>query len=106
IKKKNKRRILCTITSQEESQTDLHHCLECGKSFSQEKDLTAHQLIHRQDKPHQCSQCGKSFTQKDHLGSRQVWCVVAACPCDQERPGMAAKDSYKRDAWCSFSPLT
>ncbi|XP_062978930.1 zinc finger protein 391-like isoform X2 [Elgaria multicarinata webbii] len=41
--------------------------LECGKTFSQETDLTFHQQTRTGDDPFKCSECGKSFNRRSYL---------------------------------------
>uniref|UniRef100_A0A8B9JJ67 C2H2-type domain-containing protein n=1 Tax=Astyanax mexicanus TaxID=7994 RepID=A0A8B9JJ67_ASTMX len=44
-----------------------HHCLDCGRSFTEQSSLKKHQHIHTGEKPYQCSVCGKSFNQQGNL---------------------------------------
>ncbi|CAI5768583.1 finger 271-like isoform X1 [Podarcis lilfordi] len=39
-------------------------CLECGRSFRNQKQFAAHQKIHTGQKPHKCADCGTSFRTK------------------------------------------
>ncbi|XP_076827251.1 uncharacterized protein LOC143473926 isoform X3 [Brachyhypopomus gauderio] len=48
-----------------------HQCCQCGKSFSQAKDLVVHQQVHTGEKPYKCSQCEKRFRQIGHLNEHQ-----------------------------------
>ncbi|XP_053234804.1 zinc finger protein 391-like [Podarcis raffonei] len=42
-------------------------CLECGRSFRNQKEFAAHQKIHTGQKSHKCADCGKSFCRKWNL---------------------------------------
>ncbi|XP_060618867.2 zinc finger protein with KRAB and SCAN domains 7-like [Anolis sagrei] len=46
-------------------------CSDCGKSFTEKRQLTCHQATHRGEKPFPCLECGKSFTQEMHLTLHQ-----------------------------------
>ncbi|KAM8908731.1 uncharacterized protein AB9W97_005927 [Spinachia spinachia] len=48
-------------------QEDRVHTCNCGKSFPYQAALTAHQRIHRKERPHACAQCGKGFLYKGGL---------------------------------------
>ncbi|XP_015281473.1 PREDICTED: olfactory receptor 1361-like [Gekko japonicus] len=48
-----------------------YKCLECGKSFSQNTHLAAHQKIHTGEKPYKCWECGNSLSQNTNLAVHQ-----------------------------------
>ncbi|XP_051787763.1 zinc finger protein ZFP2-like [Erpetoichthys calabaricus] len=45
----------------------LHHCSDCGKSFTRVSTLKTHQLIHSGENPFQCLDCGKMFRESGKL---------------------------------------
>ncbi|KAM9486929.1 uncharacterized protein Hap1MRO34_006827 [Clarias gariepinus] len=51
--------------------SDIHHCSDCGKTFSDQNALKSHQCVHTVEKPYQCSECGKRFTQRGNLQRHQ-----------------------------------
>ncbi|XP_062977924.1 zinc finger protein 626-like [Elgaria multicarinata webbii] len=48
---------------------ELYICTECGKSFQQQKHLTAHQGCHK--KSFKCSTCGKCYTKSSYLTNHE-----------------------------------
>ncbi|PIO26919.1 hypothetical protein AB205_0118120, partial [Aquarana catesbeiana] len=46
---------------------NLFSCLECGKSFTENKNLLKHQSIHTSEHLYSCSECGRCFTDKGQL---------------------------------------
>ncbi|XP_067389063.1 zinc finger protein 420-like [Emydura macquarii macquarii] len=53
-----------------------HKCSECGKSFTQHKNLQLHLRTHKGERPYKCKECGKSFSRssvlKDHSMSHRM----------------------------------
>ncbi|XP_060794676.1 histone-lysine N-methyltransferase PRDM9-like [Neoarius graeffei] len=62
---------LSSNTSQKEIQKKIYHCSKCGRSFTNQSALKAHQCSQTGEKPYCCSQCGKSFKQKCDLQHHQ-----------------------------------
>ncbi|NWY50345.1 ZN416 protein, partial [Chionis minor] len=46
-------------------------CGQCGKSFTQSKNLIKHQRTHSGARPHRCGQCGRGFAQSTNLLKHQ-----------------------------------
>ncbi|XP_060756693.1 histone-lysine N-methyltransferase PRDM9-like [Neoarius graeffei] len=63
--------IIHSDTSHNDIQKEIHHCSDCGKSFSSQNALKTHQCSHTGEKPYHCSQCGKSFTHQSNLQQHQ-----------------------------------
>ncbi|XP_060772748.1 histone-lysine N-methyltransferase PRDM9-like [Neoarius graeffei] len=58
-------------TSHNDIQKEIHHCSDCGKSFSYQNALKTHQCIHTGGDPHHCSQRGRNFTYQSALKTQQ-----------------------------------
>ncbi|XP_017326196.2 histone-lysine N-methyltransferase PRDM9 isoform X3 [Ictalurus punctatus] len=58
-------------TPQKEMEEKIHNCSECGKSFTDQNALKAHQCNQTGEKPYRCSYCGKSFNHKSVLRKHQ-----------------------------------
>ncbi|XP_053118575.1 zinc finger and SCAN domain-containing protein 31-like isoform X2 [Hemicordylus capensis] len=48
-----------------------HKCRDCGESFWEKQELTAHGRMHEKDRPYPCAECGKSFSRLTHLKTHQ-----------------------------------
>ena len=63
-----------------------HQCIQCGKLFGQQGNLTTHiKIVHQKQKDHRCTYCGKLFSVKTsmrnhmrsvHEGRRDFQCLV------------------------------
>ncbi|XP_063049122.1 zinc finger protein 239-like [Engraulis encrasicolus] len=78
------KRVTRTTNSLSAQKLKRHHCDECGKNFTQARNLRRHNLIHTGERPHQCTQCSLCFRQcgdlrahlRIHTGDRPY-----RCPC-------------------------
>ncbi|XP_062338268.1 zinc finger protein 180-like [Osmerus eperlanus] len=57
---------------EEGSQEKQFICGFCGKSFTGQRYLQAHQRVHTGEKPYSCSHCGKRFGQASYLRKHQT----------------------------------
>lgn len=49
----------------------LHGCAQCGKSFTSVGNLRVHQRVHTGERPYSCAHCGRSFTHEGNLKAHQ-----------------------------------
>uniref|UniRef100_K7E353 Uncharacterized protein n=2 Tax=Monodelphis domestica TaxID=13616 RepID=K7E353_MONDO len=49
-----------------------YECKHCGKAFTERGTLVAHQTVHTGEKPYECTQCGKAFKRRDYLTAHQT----------------------------------
>ncbi len=52
--------------------TNMHNCSYCNKTFSQIGSKERHELIHTGEKPHKCSYCNKTFNQLGHKKQHEL----------------------------------
>ncbi|XP_062853749.1 histone-lysine N-methyltransferase PRDM9-like [Trichomycterus rosablanca] len=62
-----------TNASWRQEHKEIHHCTQCGESFTQQNELQRHLCIQpgEKEKPYQCPECGKSFSAKSTLKKHQ-----------------------------------
>ncbi|XP_026545632.1 zinc finger protein 501-like [Notechis scutatus] len=49
-----------------------YKCIVCEKTFAQRGNLISHKMIHTGDKPYKCTECGKTFAQRGNLISHKM----------------------------------
>ncbi|KAM4662357.1 uncharacterized protein O3C94_010875 isoform 2-T2 [Discoglossus pictus] len=49
-------------------------CSVCGKCFTRDGHLAAHQRIHKREKTYSCTECERIFTSRYHLTKHQKYC--------------------------------
>lgn len=54
-----------------------YKCLECGKTFTRERNLRRHGIVHSKTKPFTCDFCQKGFNRYDNLRQHIVSCYLS-----------------------------
>ncbi|MBZ3869854.1 Zinc finger protein 264 [Sciurus carolinensis] len=70
----------------------LYECVQCGKAFPHMSGLTGHKWIHSGEKPLECMECGKSFCWSTNL----IWHAIIhtgekPCKCSECRKAFSCR---------------